>query len=116
MASTMPQTLRQVVAQAKQKVIEPAVIKNGSGHFLQPCRKMVFNYCERSGSSKGMLVMCMRKRTPEEISVATEKLKNFSGNKNRLWKKPTVSDTPSVRGIWSPFHSKTHKITDLKTK
>jgi large subunit ribosomal protein L43 len=28
---------------------------NGTGAFVLQCRKMVFNYCEKWGSNKGMM-------------------------------------------------------------
>ncbi|CAG8751115.1 10735_t:CDS:2, partial [Funneliformis caledonium] len=31
------------------------IAKNGVGAFVFSCRKIEFNYCERSGSSRGMI-------------------------------------------------------------
>jgi large subunit ribosomal protein L43 len=115
------------------------------------CRKLVFEYCEKSGSSRGMneylrtrllsfarenpqievivtprprkhpvirgfylngneKVICVRNSEPSQIAKAVELLRNTSGRKVINYKRPVISDTPSVRGIWSPFDAKPHVI------
>ncbi|KAI7898835.1 thioredoxin-like protein [Cokeromyces recurvatus] len=125
---------------------------NGTGSFVLQCRKMVFNYCEKWGSNKGMIeyirndlvkfakenpqieivvqprpahhpiirglylngrdkVICTRNLTPKEIKTKVELLRDSSGEKMKdLTKKPVISTTESVRGIWSPFNSNPHTI------
>ncbi|KAL1920741.1 mitochondrial 54S ribosomal protein mL43 [Calcarisporiella thermophila] len=125
--------------------------KNGAGAFVLQCRKMVFHYCERSGSSRGMIdylkqnliqfarenpqieimvhprpshhpvirglylngrdkVICVRNMSPSEIGEKVRLLRDSSGAKIKPMKKPVISTSESVRGIWSPFHSKAHEI------
>ncbi|KAF9172319.1 39S ribosomal protein L43, mitochondrial [Entomortierella chlamydospora] len=127
------------------------VLKNGVGAFIPQCRRLVFHYCERSGSSRGMIeyvkkdliqfakehphvevivtprpskhpvirglylngkdkVVCVRNMEPKDIAGKVELLKESSGNRMKVFKKPVISTTESVRGIWSPFHSAPHKI------
>ncbi|CEG66676.1 39S ribosomal protein L43, mitochondrial [Rhizopus azygosporus] len=125
---------------------------NGTGAFVLQCRKMVFNYCEKWGSNKGMIeyikkdlvkfatenpqieivveprpahhpvirgyylngrdkVICTRNLSPSEINKKVQLLRDSSGEKMKdLTKKPVISTTESVRGIWSPFHSNPHSI------
>ncbi|CAO3637636.1 unnamed protein product [Mucor hiemalis] len=124
---------------------------NGTGAFVLQCRKMVFNYCEKWGSNKGMIeyirkisptlprsilklkllfnldllipivrgyylngrdkVICTRNLTPAEINTKVELLRDSSGDKiKNLTKRPVISTTESVRGIWSPFNSNPHTI------
>ncbi|KAI8356643.1 thioredoxin-like protein [Blakeslea trispora] len=125
---------------------------NGTGAFVLQCRKMVFNYCEKWGSNKGMIdyikkdlahfakenpqieivvqprpahhpvvrgyylngrdkVICTRNLTPGQINTKVQLLKDASGEKlKNLTKKPVISTTESVRGIWSPFNSNPHTI------
>ncbi|KAI8074727.1 thioredoxin-like protein [Gongronella butleri] len=132
------------------KILKP--VSNGAGAFVLQCRKLVFNYCEHWGSSKGMVdyikkdlvnfarenpqieivvqqrkakhpvvrgyylngrdkVICTRNMQANEISNKVNLLQSSSGEKLRLLaKKPVVSTTESVRGIWSPFHSTSHTI------
>ncbi|RKP22737.1 thioredoxin-like protein [Syncephalis pseudoplumigaleata] len=128
-----------------------SVNKNGVGTFVLQCRKLVFHYCERSGSSRGMneylrshlvsfakenpqieilvtprpskhpvirgfylngreKVVCVRNTEPHRIAETVQLLRDTSGMKVKVLKKPVISDTPSVRGIWSPFNAKPHKI------
>jgi large subunit ribosomal protein L43 len=125
--------------------------KNGVGAYVLQCRKLVFEYCEKSGSSRGMneylrtrllsfarenpqievivtprprkhpvirgfylngneKVICVRNSEPSQIAKAVELLRNTSGRKVINYKRPVISDTPSVRGIWSPFDAKPHVI------
>ncbi|KAL1936145.1 hypothetical protein VTP01DRAFT_279 [Rhizomucor pusillus] len=127
-------------------------INNGTGAYVLQCKKLVFNYCERWGSNKGMIeyikkdlidfakknpqieilvqprphhhpvirgyylngrdkVICTRNMTPKEISDKVNLLRDSSGAKMKnLAKKPVISTTESVRGIWSPFHTNPHSI------
>ncbi|KAJ1658870.1 39S ribosomal protein L51, mitochondrial [Dispira simplex] len=127
---------------------QPAPFRNGVGAFVYPCRKLVFNYCERGGSSRGMQeyltsglleawardhpqvevqvepvpsrhpkirgffvngnekTVCARKLTADEVAVKVKELTDTSGKRDIRYKKPVISDNPSVRGIWSPFHSR----------
>ncbi|KAF9940551.1 39S ribosomal protein L43, mitochondrial [Mortierella antarctica] len=127
------------------------VLKNGVGAFIPQCRRLVFHYCERSGSSRGMIeylkkdliqfakehphvevivtprpskhpvirglylngkdkVVCVRNMEPLDIAGKVNLLKESAGNRMKDFKKPVISTTESVRGIWSPFHSTPHKI------
>jgi large subunit ribosomal protein L43 len=43
-----------------------------------------------------------------KIWKALQYAKNNSGLKGPKANKAVVSDTPSVRGLWSPFHSAPH--------
>jgi large subunit ribosomal protein L43 len=47
---------------------------------------------------------------PQDIAGKVDLLKESSGNRMKVFKKPVISTTESVRGIWSPFHSAPHKI------
>ncbi|KAG9290089.1 hypothetical protein G9A89_010395 [Geosiphon pyriformis] len=126
--------------------------KNGVGGFIIQCRKMVFHYCEKGGSSRGMTeyvkgglfkfakenpeieivvkprpskhpcirgiylnnrdkVICVKNKTSEQIEEYAHLIRDSSGLSTRTrFKKPVVSTTESVRGIWSPFHTKKHVI------
>jgi large subunit ribosomal protein L43 len=56
-------------------------------------------------------VICTRNLTAGEINIKTELLRDSSGEKiKNLAKKPVISTTESVRGIWSPFNSNPHTI------
>ncbi|RUS30627.1 hypothetical protein BC938DRAFT_479149 [Jimgerdemannia flammicorona] len=56
-------------------------------------------------------VICVRNLSPSEIGDKVKLLRDSSGAKTKLLaKKPVLSTTESVRGIWSPFHSRRHKI------
>ncbi|KAI8388664.1 thioredoxin-like protein [Radiomyces spectabilis] len=56
-------------------------------------------------------VICARNMQPNEISKKVSLLRDSSGEKMKnLAKKPVISTTESVRGIWSPFHSNPHTI------
>lgn len=56
-------------------------------------------------------VICTRNLSPSEISKKVQLLRDSSGEKMKdLTKKPVISTTESVRGIWSPFHSNPHSI------
>ncbi|KAI7868944.1 thioredoxin-like protein [Spinellus fusiger] len=56
-------------------------------------------------------VICARNLNPVEISQKVTLLRNSSGEKMKLLaKRPVISTTESVRGIWSPFHSNPHTI------
>lgn len=56
-------------------------------------------------------VVCTRNMTPSEISQKVQLLRDSSGAKMKnLTKKPVISTTESVRGIWSPFHTNPHSI------
>jgi large subunit ribosomal protein L43 len=49
--------------------------------------------------------------TPAEINKKVQLLRDSSGEKMRnLTKKPVISTTESIRGIWSPFNSNPHTI------
>ncbi|RIB06762.1 thioredoxin-like protein [Gigaspora rosea] len=135
-----------------QKKTIISLAKNGVGAFVFPCRKMEFTYCERSGSSRGMIEylkthlipfaeknpqieivvtprpskhpfvrglylngrekgISARNKTPEEIVETVNLIRDNTGFKNnKRFKKPVISTTPSVRGIWSPFNTQPHKI------
>lgn len=55
--------------------------------------------------------ICTRNLTPEQIAKKVELLRDSSGEKMKnLAKKPVISTTESVRGIWSPFHTNPHTI------
>ncbi|CAG8442473.1 13678_t:CDS:2 [Ambispora gerdemannii] len=126
--------------------------KNGVGSYVLQCRKMVFHYCERGGSSRGMIeylkkdlipfakanpeveimvkprpsrhpcirgwylngrdkVICVRKMKASEIGKVAEYIRDHSGQKaTTRFKKPVISTTESVRGIWSAFHTQKHVI------
>ncbi|KAJ2660926.1 39S ribosomal protein L51, mitochondrial [Coemansia sp. RSA 1199] len=153
-----PRVLNDVMLAHSNQFIRPTKPKNGVGSFIFPCRKLVFNYCERSGSSTNMLkylqtraiqfahenpqievvvqprpskhpiirahytnglqkTKCLRGVQEDEIPEVVKSLRDHSGMRLRRWKKYVVSDTPSVRGIYSPFHDKdSHEISDLKPK
>ncbi|CAO3634890.1 unnamed protein product [Cunninghamella blakesleeana] len=56
-------------------------------------------------------VICTRNMPASEIATKVKLLKDSSGEKlKNLAKKPVISTTESVRGIWSPFHSNPHSI------
>ncbi|KAF7730423.1 39S ribosomal protein L51, mitochondrial [Apophysomyces ossiformis] len=56
-------------------------------------------------------VICTRNLTPSQISKKVQLLRDSSGEKMKLLaKKPVISTTESVRGIWSPFHTNPHTI------
>ncbi|CAO3589219.1 unnamed protein product [Absidia cylindrospora] len=56
-------------------------------------------------------VICTRNMPPNEIATKVNLLRDSSGEKlKNLTKKPVISTTESVRGIWSPFHSNPHSI------
>ncbi|KAI8336221.1 thioredoxin-like protein [Chlamydoabsidia padenii] len=56
-------------------------------------------------------VICTRNMQPNEIANKVNLLRDSSGEKlKNLAKKPVLSTTESVRGIWSPFHSNPHSI------
>ncbi|SAM09671.1 hypothetical protein [Absidia glauca] len=56
-------------------------------------------------------VICTRNMQPNEIATKVNLLRDSSGEKlKNLAKKPVLSTTESVRGIWSPFHSNPHSI------
>lgn len=56
-------------------------------------------------------VICTRNMPPNEIATKVNLLRDSSGEKlKNLTKKPVISTTESVRGIWSPFHSNPHAI------
>ncbi|PVU87958.1 hypothetical protein BB559_005797 [Furculomyces boomerangus] len=59
-------------------------------------------------------VLCVKNMQKEEVNQTLEKLMGFAGNYNRLWKKPVISNTPSVRGIWSPFHNEPFTFKEAK--
>ncbi|KAJ2790737.1 39S ribosomal protein L51, mitochondrial [Coemansia guatemalensis] len=154
----LPNVLNEVVRAHRDQFIRQTKPKNGVGVFVFPCRKLVFNYCERSGSSKSMMeylqksaidfakenpqievvvqprpsrhpiirafytngyqkTKCVRKCSVDEIPEVVKSLRDHSGHKLRRWNKYVISDTPSVRGIYSPFHvNEVHSISDLKPK
>ncbi|ORY03175.1 hypothetical protein K493DRAFT_207313 [Basidiobolus meristosporus CBS 931.73] len=132
-------------------VVRPAIHKNGVGAFIFQCRKLVFHYCERGGSSRGVIdffkndiiefakknpqievvvqprpakhpcirgfymngkskVICVRNFDRKGVMEQVQLLRDTSGQKVGLFKKRVISDTPSVRGIWSPFHNRPHQI------
>ncbi|KAJ2960458.1 hypothetical protein NQZ79_g4191 [Umbelopsis isabellina] len=56
-------------------------------------------------------VICVRNMENSEIKRKVQLLRDSSGSKlKNLTKKPVISTTESVRGIWSPFHTNPHKI------
>ncbi|CAG8512254.1 4924_t:CDS:2 [Ambispora leptoticha] len=56
-------------------------------------------------------VICVRKMKPSEIGKVAEYIRDHSGQKaTTRFKKPVISTTESVRGIWSPFHTQKHVI------
>lgn len=55
-------------------------------------------------------VVCVRNMEPTDIAGKVALLKESSGNRMKVFKKPVISTTESVRGIWSPFHAAPHKI------
>ncbi|KAJ1960549.1 39S ribosomal protein L51, mitochondrial [Dipsacomyces acuminosporus] len=154
----IPKVLNELARSQQDQFIKPTKPKNGVGQFVFPCRKLVFNYCERSGSSKSMMeylqtqaihfakqnpqievvvqprpskhpiirafytngrqkTKCVRRCSTEEIPEVVKSLRDHSGHKLLRWNRYVISDTPSVRGIYSPFHVKeVHEITDQKTK
>ncbi|KAJ2002435.1 39S ribosomal protein L51, mitochondrial [Coemansia thaxteri] len=154
----LPNVLNDVIRAHRDQFLRPVKPKNGVGAFVFPCRKLVFNYCERSGSSKSMAeylqteavrfakenpqievvvqprpskhpiirafytngeqkTKCVRKCLTDEIPEVVKSLRDHSGHRLRRWNRYVISDTPSVRGIYSPFHDKnTYTISDLKTK
>ncbi|KAJ2782249.1 39S ribosomal protein L51, mitochondrial [Coemansia javaensis] len=154
----LPNVLNAVIKAHLDEFVRPAKPKNGVGAFVFPCRKLVFNYCERSGSSRAMLeylqtravqfardnpqievivqprpsrhpivrafytngqqrTKCVRRCTVDEIPEVVKSLRDHSGHRLRRWNKYVLSDTPSVRGIYSPFHtSEVHVISDQKPR
>ncbi|KAJ2456178.1 39S ribosomal protein L51, mitochondrial [Coemansia sp. RSA 2336] len=158
MSFQIPRVLNNIVRAHNNQYVKPAKPKNGVGSFVFPCRKLVFNYCERSGSSKSMMeylqteaiefakqnpqievvvqprpskhpiirafytngqqkTKCVRKCSTQEIPQVVKSLRDHSGRKLLRWNRYVISDTPSVRGIYSPFHVKDeHIISDLKSQ
>ncbi|KAJ2795933.1 39S ribosomal protein L51, mitochondrial [Coemansia sp. 'formosensis'] len=154
----LPNVLNEVIRAHRDQFLRPVQPKNGVGAFVFPCRKLVFNYCERSGSSKSMMeylqkeatrfasenpqievvvqprpskhpivrafytngeqkTKCVRRCSAGEIPEIVKSLRDHSGHKLHRWNRYVISDTPSVRGIYSPFHDKAvYSISDLKTK
>ncbi|KAJ1861424.1 39S ribosomal protein L51, mitochondrial [Coemansia sp. RSA 1722] len=153
----LPNVLNSVIQAHGNQLLRAKKPKNGVGAFIFPCRKLVFNYCERSGSSKSMMeylqkqaikfaqenpqievvvqprpskhpvirafytnghqkTKCVRKCVVDEIPEVVKSLRDHSGHKLRKWNRYVISDTPSVRGIYSPFHVKEiHEISDRKS-
>ncbi|RUS22024.1 thioredoxin-like protein [Endogone sp. FLAS-F59071] len=141
-----------MVRSLASRIVPIAKARNGVGAYVLQCRKLVFNYCEHGGSSKGMIdyiqsnflkfakenpqiemlvqnrpghhpiirgfylngrdkVICVRKMSAPDIADKVKLLRDSSGAKlKKLTKKSVLSTTESVRGIWSPFHTKPHKI------
>ncbi|CAG8674611.1 17883_t:CDS:2 [Acaulospora morrowiae] len=137
------------IHRAKHIISRP---KNGVSGFIFQCRKIEFNYCERSGSSRGMIEylksrlisfakknpqieiivtprpskhplirgtylngfqkdICVRNKEPKDISEVVQLIRDHTGYKAKgRFKKPVISTTPSVRGIWSPFNTRPHVI------
>ncbi|OMJ30095.1 54S ribosomal protein L51, mitochondrial [Smittium culicis] len=155
MSSTLPSAIAAAIKQAKNVHISAPIVRNGVGSFVFPCRKLVLNYCETSGSSKAFKeyivknsielakklpmielvvqprpsrhpiirafyangrqrVYCVKNSSNDEIENTLQRLLGFSGNYNQLWKKPVISNNPSVRGIWSPFNSHQFSISSPK--
>ncbi|KAJ1794083.1 39S ribosomal protein L51, mitochondrial [Coemansia sp. RSA 2399] len=151
-----PKVLNDVILAHNDRFIQQIKPKNGVNSFVFPCRKIVFNYCERSGSSKSMMeylqkealdfakenpqievivqprpskhplirafytngkqkTKTLRKCSAAEIPEVVKSLRDHSGHKLLRWNKYVISNTPSVRGIFSPFHvHEEYKITDQK--
>ncbi|CAG8702105.1 6575_t:CDS:2 [Funneliformis mosseae] len=128
------------------------IAKNGVGAFVFSCRKIEFNYCERSGSSRGMIEylqnhlipfakenpqlevvvtprpskhplitgtylnrkqkqVCVRNKKPDAIAEIVKLIRDNTGvTAKKRFKKPVISTTESIRGIWSPFHTRPHSI------
>ncbi|KAJ9056956.1 39S ribosomal protein L51, mitochondrial [Entomophthora muscae] len=136
-----------------KKPVEPAHFDNGvKGAYIVQCNRLVFSYCERGGSSRGMVefikenIQNLAKSNPETeyivkhvpfqhpaimgyynngyhkrndvanmdskiILLNAEGLQTSQGGLEKDFRKTRVlSTTPSVRGIWSPFHCAPHKI------
>lgn len=47
---------------------------------------------------------------PNEIVQKAELLKNASGEKLKVVRKPVRSLNESVRGVWDPFHGEPYKV------
>ncbi|KAJ1977134.1 39S ribosomal protein L51, mitochondrial [Dimargaris xerosporica] len=144
----LEQARRQMKDALEKEKCQPAPFRNGVGAFVYPCHKLVFTYCERGGSSRGMheyltqgrleawaqqhpqieiqveprpsthpmvygqflggreKSFCARKLTCEEIEAKVQELANTSGRPDTRFRQPVLSKNYSVRGIWSPFHSR----------
>lgn len=50
--------------------------------------------------------ICVRNLSPYEILQKVELLRDASGEKLKRTNKAVTSTSPSVRGIWSPYHGK----------
>ncbi|PHH76611.1 hypothetical protein CDD82_3914 [Ophiocordyceps australis] len=50
--------------------------------------------------------ICVRNMQPYEILKKAQLLRDASGEKLRRYNKAVKSTSPSVRGIWSPYHDR----------
>lgn len=48
--------------------------------------------------------LCVKNMEPLEVLKKAESLRDANGEKLRRVVKPVSSDSPSVRGVWSPYH------------
>ncbi|KAI9228386.1 MAG: thioredoxin-like protein [Piptocephalis tieghemiana] len=71
--------------------------KNGVGAFVLQCRKMVFHYCERSGSSAGMRDYLTRQLVPFARSLPQVE----------VVVSPRPSKHPCIRGFYLNGQEKT---------
>lgn len=80
------------IAQENPKI--EFVVRRESGH---PVVKGDYT----NGNDK---VVCVRNMTAAEIRRKIDVVRNSSGAQLKKHKVPVISQNPSVRGIWSPFH------------
>ncbi|CAJ0645118.1 1473_t:CDS:2 [Entrophospora sp. SA101] len=80
------------------------IAKNGVGAFILPCRMIVFNYCERGGSSRGIVeylknrVIDFAKENPQiEIKIS-----------------PRPSKHPVIRGVYLNNKEKDICVKNMK--
>ncbi|KAI8874298.1 hypothetical protein GQ42DRAFT_159875 [Ramicandelaber brevisporus] len=61
-------------------------------------------------------VQSVKQMTRHEVMKQVERLKSFTGaaSSKDLGKVDVISESESVRGIWSPFHTAPHVITSKK--
>ncbi|PVU92748.1 hypothetical protein BB561_003629 [Smittium simulii] len=155
MSKVIASALTNVIKKTKNVHFTPPQISNGINTFVFPCRKIVLNYCEIGGSSRGTiqfllkealnlakeypmveiivkpapykhpvaiahynngkkLEFCLRNLPEIKVKKNIERLLGFAGFEKRLWKERVLSTTPSVRGIWSPFHTTPFSFRDCK--
>jgi large subunit ribosomal protein L43 len=55
--------------------------------------------------------VCVKNKNPDEIEEIVKLIRDNTGvSTKKRFKKPVISTTESVRGIWSPFHTRPHSI------